>query len=96
MRRLTWHDNVPKTEANVHGWFSLDDLGWLQRMHPKGRITPTFSCVLRTYSANQERLEAVYAARAAASLPFYFRFPLDQQGELLLVALKIAGLGPKT
>ena len=93
MKRLTWHDNVPRNMANIHGIFTLEDLNWLKHMHPKGRIGPTFSSPMTTLGTSPERIKQAFERYRTEELPFYFEFPIDARGVTLLTALKLKGLG---
>jgi len=92
MRYITWADNICTVGwTSIHASLSPNDMEWLLSMHPQGWLTPTFFPPWG-HSRAKVTPELARSHWGEAEKRYYFSFPEDQQGQALLVALKIKGM----
>jgi hypothetical protein len=92
MERLMWSDNICTVGwTSIHAWMTPDDMDWLIMMQPEGNFTPTFSPPWSSWAHVTSDLVRQYF-KDGMERAFYFSFPEDRNGEVLLIALKLKGM----
>lgn len=94
MKNVTWNDNLCTVGwTTVHGEFAARDMDWLLSMQPKGYFTPTFYTRGNELSQKEHLSWQEYMwTKPGESRRFYYSFPEDEKGVVLLTALRLQGM----